>query len=534
MVGPQFEERRKEAFIRFSLADPASCVQLALSHAAGLKMPAMVNIRNIWVTTTSLYPSTYFLCKTFKTFSDNTGYAWKDALALLMPVMPPPNGLFTIPLASVAAAVDAKIASCTDPSTFTIGNNVDVYFHNGVMQALNAMSAQLKATSATHVSTCCGTMLTEEEATSAAYPHGCMACSRPFDVSKLVEPLQQAGHLGVRNMLAHALGHLMGKGHTRIMVLWSADATRSVFSERYGHDDDIYDFMKEITPSCTVEIAGNPNALNTFNNATGVSIIGVVGHTRNSSAMVGVDIPQCDAVVALGRAENEEQAYSRALRVSATPRAELPVVRLFYPGWTRGSLPPMITPSPKAPQPLLPGTATFVTSILETLNVSATADMDQWAQSPYDHSIITAFTLTFRGAGYERLVVNTPAIEAVDGIGIHGFCSVTFTFCSLVKSECVPTGTRGITFRANGDAVQFEWMSAASPDEAARILLPVANCERLEVEAVLTVKEATTVMCATAIAVEDEAAAKTKAAAEAVSDEDEAPRVKRARRKSGK
>ena len=114
MVGPQFEGRRKEAFIRFSLADPASCVQLALSHAAGLKMPAVVNIRNLWVTTTSLYPFTYNLCKFSKTFSDNTGHAWKDAMALIMPVAPPPNGRFTVPLASVAAAVDAKIASCED------------------------------------------------------------------------------------------------------------------------------------------------------------------------------------------------------------------------------------------------------------------------------------------------------------------------------------------------------------------------------------------------------------------------------------
>lgn len=65
-----------------------------------------------------------------------------------------------------------------------------------------------------------------------------------------------------------------------------------------------------------------------FRNATGVMLLALRDSSK-SATLTGLDMGYCDAIVAFGRPQNEQQAYSRPLRMTATPRPVLRIVRFL-------------------------------------------------------------------------------------------------------------------------------------------------------------------------------------------------------------
>ena len=464
--------------MRFFLADPALGVQLALSAAAGLRMPAKVNIHNIWMPSTSLRDITRTMCK--------SGHVdrWKDALSYLLET----NRVgATVAVDDVTAAVAKKIDLLQGPN---FDPNRSVGSGGSKLEELHALGAKLKDTDATRISTCCGHLLSDADAAAAE----CVVCSQQLGCpSKLVEPVQEAARVSLRSAVGHVVRHFVHEGHTRIMALWSSDSVN--FLRHTFFSDGVKEatrFMQEIAPSCTAVDGSECNALDLFEGGTGVFIMVMTDDLFSSASatMTGVDLPQCDAVVAVGRIANEAQAFSRALRVSAQPRQELPVARIFWPGCYTGTLAKSVSPSPGPPPAPLPGTATFVRDVLElALDVSGDGGC-------YDHTVVRSVRFTFRGAGFEKLVVATPPLANVDG-GMPELGPMTFTFCRPVISECVPSRTRGITFFPSDGELRFEWVSGAKPGEGVVRLLPVANCSSLDVE---VVTREGGMLCATATA----------------------------------
>ena len=500
--GAKMMKRRRDAFIRFSLADSSVCVQRELSAAASARMPAKINLQNVWLPSTSLRDLAPSLCTPFL----GNINSWAQGLAYMMSVR-------------TGVTVDARFmgrASPVEEVATLVGDVTEAMRTHDEPDNLPIELAELEALSgrlreprlcaaclpaapnaATVVLACCGNLLCEEHA-HVNSSTGCAACSPTLEASNL-DVLRSTHCVGVHCAMGHVLRVLLHEGHTRIMLLLSRDAVHLMNKRRDDYSrrvhDDIKGAVKLAAPTTgVVDCANDEDALALFNGAEGASIIMLTDSVFDDSmAMTGVDLPQCDAVLAVGRMKNEAQAYSRALRLSPKPRPELPVVRILWTGCNTGPTPvPLEMSPPVAP---LASTPTFVRDVLQaTLRLDPEADMEEWG---YNHLALRSFSFTFRGEGFERLVVAAPAVTAVDGDAMG---QLTFTFANCVFSECVPDQTRGITLRHEGDGLRFSWVSGTHPPVRLR---PVAHCTALDLE-VITANGTKMEASATAEPVEDE------------------------------
>ena len=504
--GAKMMKRRRDAFIRFSLADSAVCVQRELSAAASARMPAKINLQNVWLPSTSLRDLAPCLCTSFL----GNINSWAHGLAYMMSM----RGGVTrdarfMARASPVEEVATLVGDITEAMrTYDKPDNLPIE-----LAELEALSGRLRErlcaachpaapNAATVVLACCGNLLCEEHA-HVNSSTGCAACSPTLEASNL-DVLRSTHCVGVHCAMGHVLRVLLHEGHTRIMLLLSRDAVHLMSKRR---NDDIKGAVKLAAPNAAVvDCANDEDALALFNGAEGASIIMLTDSIFDDSmAMTGVDLPQCDAVLAVGRMKNEAQAYSRALRLSPNPRPELPVVRILWKSCDTGPKPLPLEMSP--PVVPLPSTPNFVHDVLQALlRLDPEADMDEWGYSPL---ALRSFSFTFRGEGFERLVVSAPAVAAIDGDRMG---QLTFTFAECVFSECVPDKTRGITLRHEGGGLLFSWVSGTHPPVR---LQPVAHCAALDLEVVAT----------------NGTKMEASATAEPVEDEEE-PRVQKRRRRA--
>ena len=480
--GPHRMQHRLNAFIRFSLADPAAGVQRELSIAASARMQATMDMRNVWLPTTSMRALMPAYCAQYDSFN-NAAYPFGNA-ARRTTVLVDEFIQVVEGAKAVQARAVASIRACND-STRSL---YDVMFDE-----MGALIERLRqpllcaacAQPATRVSTCCLNLLCDEHTatvvTEAAAFMGCAACA-PTLAAPHLDELSSVRNVNVHCALAHVLRCLVHDGHTRIVVLLSLDA-KSTMGRMFNHDGHYWSFdvsteaVKCAAPSATFVDGRLDDAQAKCSNAAGVAIIVLsdVYDFDSYETMTGVDLPQCDAVVALGRMNNEAQAFSRALRPSPNPRAVLPVVRIFWHGCKVTPKPYMLVPIPALPHESTP---TFARDVLRaTLRLDG--ELEDWG---YDHRALRSVSFTFRGEGFERLVVGAPPVVALDGNSMgDSHHSLSFTFASCVDCECVPAKTRGIMLRHEGKGIQFSWISDADPPTR---LWPVANCAALEVEVV--------------------------------------------------
>ena len=522
MTGPKMMPRRRDAFVRFSLADPAVCIQRELSATAGARMPTVINLYNVWLPSTSLRELAPSMCSWFRPniplhfLSPDSGInSWTQGILNMLNFT---SGLTrqrdverkrTMPMADVAALVEGTQNKLETVAAMeqTIHSKEYILVRLEEAKALStrlqqpvwcAICPPAAARAATCVSTCCGNLLCDEHAIIASSnpPESdgdaseedsdaevddancyCPACSPDFATPDL-EALYSARCVGVKAALAHAVKHFIDEGHTRIMLLFSHDAA-SLVKRRFMRDTllvDATNIISRAAPGATCVDGSRTDALAAFNGAQGVSIIMLTDIAFDDSmAMTGVDLPHCDAVVALGRMQNEAQAFSRALRLSPNPRPELPVVRILWKGCDVGPEPVPLEVAPVPPPPL-PSTATFVRDVLQaTLRLDEDADMEEWG---YNHLALRSVSFTFRGEGFERLVISAPPVVAVDGDRMG---QLTFAFAHCVFSECVPDQTRGITLRHEGGGLRFSWVSGTNPPVPLRA---VAHCLALDIDVV--------------------------------------------------
>lgn len=256
--------------------------------------------------------------------------------------------------AKFPATVERLCEECTDtallnaiPSDIFCSGDVEA-FHTGIAEHILQCGARARCAScraslagvpphAVFVNRCCSSLMCEACVNAhkgALDDRSCAGCC-VLAAGGLPASLADIRDETLVHTLHAVLARLLADGHRKLCIFAAApyfSGARDVQEAAKCLDVDIF-MMKEKSHSCTTDTTGDPdiqNIVDAARDATSPAACFFRDDKFMNANLAGMNMGFCDAIVVIGYLQNEQQAFSRALRMGAREGHAVKIVRVTF------------------------------------------------------------------------------------------------------------------------------------------------------------------------------------------------------------